>query len=295
MPLDLNEILVFTKVVQAGSFVGASRELEMPRSTVSRKVAELEEHLGARLLQRTTRKLSLTDAGRTLFRYSARVVAEIEAAELAVARMQETPRGLLRVTAPLNFRNLGPIVASFLARHPEVQLELVCADRVIDLVEEGFDVAVRAGRLADSTLIARRLGTLESLVVASPAFLEKHGEPEEPRDLERFDCVVFGAGPDPSSWRLDRDGASVVVEVKSRLVINDFDLLSDAAVAGLGIATLPLWSCAEALRAGTLRRVLPRWGPPKIPLHALYPSTRHLSPKVRAFLDHLAENMAPAR
>lgn len=291
--MDLNEILVFAKVVEAGSFIGASRELEMPKSTVSRKVAELEERLDARLLQRTTRKLSLTDAGRTFYRYAARVVAEIEAAELAVARMQETPRGLLRVTAPLNFRNLGPIVATFLERYPEVQLELVCSDRVIDLVDEGFDVAVRAGPLADSALIARRLGALESLIVASKAFLAEHGTPEQPRDLERFDCVVFGGGADRSSWRLEGDGASVTVEVKTRLVVNDFDLLGDAVVAGLGIAMLPLWRCAEALRAGTLVRVLPRWGPPKVPLHALYPSTRHLSPKVRAFLDHLAETMTP--
>ncbi|HUH02971.1 MAG TPA: LysR family transcriptional regulator, partial [Kofleriaceae bacterium] len=192
--MDLNEILIFTRVVQAGSFTGAARSLEMPKSTVSRKVSELEERLGARLLQRTTRKLSLTDVGRTYFEHAARVVAEVEEAEQAVTRMQEAPRGLLRVTTPLNFGYLGPMVASFLDRYPEVQVEIVCADRVVDLVHEGFDVAVRAGELGDSTSIARNLGALESFVIASPAFLARHGAPEQPRDLERFDCVVFGAG-----------------------------------------------------------------------------------------------------
>jgi len=189
--MDLNEILVFTKVVEAGSFIGASRALHMPKSTVSRKVSDLEERLGARLLQRTTRKLSLTDVGQAFYQHAARVVAEAEEAEHVVNRMQEVPRGLLRVTTLLNFGYLGPNVASFLARYTEVQIEMVCADRVVELIQESVDLAVRAGPLADSALIARSLGVLRSYAVASPAFLEKNGTPTEPHDLERFDCVVL--------------------------------------------------------------------------------------------------------
>jgi DNA-binding transcriptional LysR family regulator len=291
--MDLSEILVFAKVVQAGSFIGASRELDMPKSTVSRKVSALEERLGARLLQRTTRKLSLTDVGQTFYQHAARVVAEAEEAELAVSRMQEVPRGLLRVTTPLNVGYLSPTMASFLKRYPEVQLEVVCADRVVDLIQDGFDVAVRAGQLADSTLVARNLGALRSYVVADPAFLKKHGTPKQPQDLEHFDCIVFGAGGDRTSWRLRKSGTTVAVNVKARFTVNDFDFLDDAVLSGLGIAMVPIFRCIEHLRQKRLKRVLCEWCSPEIPLHAVYPSSRHLSPKVKVFLDHLREQMTP--
>ena len=291
--MDLNEILVFARVVEAGSFTGAARVLAMPKSTVSRKVSELEERLGARLLQRTTRKLSLTDVGQTYYQHAARVVAELEEAELAVGRMQDAPRGLLRVTAPLNFGVLGPIVASFLVRYPEVRVDLVCADRVVDLVEEGFDLAVRAGPLADSSLIARQLGTFESLAVASPRFVAKHGRPQAPHDLEHLDCVIFGAGTEPTRWTLRHGGKTVAVRVAPRLTVNDFDFLVDATLAGLGVAMLPVFRCISLIRAKRLRRVLPEWSSSGVPIHAVYPSTRHLSPKVKAFTDHLREQMTP--
>jgi DNA-binding transcriptional LysR family regulator len=291
--VDLNEILIFAKVVDAGSFVGASRELDVPKSTVSRKVSELEERLGARLLQRTTRKLSLTDVGRTFYQHAARVVAELEEAERAVNRMQESPRGLLRVTMPLNFGWLAPIVSSFLRRYPEVQVELVGAERVVDLVEEGFDVAIRVGPLRDSSLIARGLGSLASYLVASPAFLRRHGTPKSPEQLERFACVVFGAGPERSRFTLTRAGKATTVSVDARLIVNDFEFLEDAARSGHGIASLPVFRCIDDIRSKKLRRVLPQWCTRSIELHAVYPSTRHLSPKVRAFLDHLREQMTP--
>lgn len=293
--MDLNEILVFTKVVQAGSFVGASRELDMPKSTVSRKVSELEERLGARLLHRTTRKLRLTDVGHAFYQHAARVVVEAEEAEFVVSRMQDVPRGLLRVTAPLSFGFLAPIVASFLVRYPEVKLEMVCGDRVVDLIEEGFDLAVRAGNLADSTLVSRNLGVLRSYLVASPSFLEEHGAPREPQELERFDCVVFGAGAPRARWKLRAGRQTLTVEVNSRFVVNDLDFLDEAAVSGLGIVMLPVFRCMGHLRAKRLTRVLPEWCSPETPLHAVYPSARHLSPKVKAFLDHMRESMTPPR
>jgi DNA-binding transcriptional LysR family regulator len=291
--MDLNEILVFAKVVQAGSFIAASRELDMPKSTVSRKVSELEERLGARLLQRTTRKLSLTEVGHTYYQHAARVVAGIEEAEAAVGRMQEAPRGLLRVTAPLNFGYLRSALASFMRRYPEVQVEMMCADRVVDLISESFDVAIRAGQLVDSTLIARNLGMLRSYLVASPSFLKRAGTPKTPADLARFDCVVFGPGTERSSWKLSRNGKIATASLKPRLVANDFDFVDGAALEGLGIAMLPVFRCVDHLREKRLRRVLPEWCSPEIPIQAVYPSTRHLSPKLKAFLDHLSEQMTP--
>ena len=289
--MDLNELLVFVKVVQAGSFVGAARDLGMPTTTVSRKVSQLEERLDARLLQRTTRTLNLTDVGRAYFQHAQRVVAELEQADLAVSKMQDVPKGQLRVTTPLNFAVLGPIIASFLSRFPEVDLEMVCADRVIDLVQEGFDVAIRAGQLPDSALIARPLGALHGYVVASPAYLKRHGKPKEPRDLERMPCVAFGAGAERTTWRLHKDGKSQSVHVRARLVANDFDVLAQAARSGLGIAVLSAFRCEEDLRRKKLMRVLCDWCSPPVPLHAVYPSTRHLSPTVKAFLDHLSKEL----
>jgi DNA-binding transcriptional LysR family regulator len=291
--MDFNEMMVFARVVQAGSFIGASRQLDMPKSTVSRKVSELERRLGAQLLHRTTRKMSLTDAGQAFFQHAVRAVEELEEAELAVGRMQQVPRGGLRVTTPLSFGYLGPIIASFLIRFPEVQLEIVCADRLVDLVQEGFDVAIRAGQLADSTLIARRLGVLRSFVVASPAFVERKGQPQVPQQLGEFDCATFGAGADRASWRLRKGHHRLTVELRSRLVVNDFDFLEEAALAGVAIAMLPLFRCAQHLRTGRLLRLLPDWCSPETPLHAVYPSTRYPSPKVQAFLDHLRQHLAP--
>src|ERR1041385_2742920 len=167
--MDLNEIAVFTRVVQAGSFTAAARLLGMPKSTVSRKVAELEERLDARLLQRTTRKLSLTDAGRTYFDYGVRIVHEIEAAESAVGSLQDKPRGLLRISIGPGSAYLGPIIADFMKRNPEVQLEVLSSNRIVDLVEERFDLAIRAGALADSSLVARKLGEVTWFLVATPA------------------------------------------------------------------------------------------------------------------------------
>src|SRR5260370_145306 len=194
--MDLNEMLVFARVVQAGSFTTAAAALGMPKSTVSRKVSELEERLKARLLQRTTRKLSLTDVGRTYYDYCARIVGEIEDAERAVSRLSEAPRGILRVTAPINVSFLGPIVADYVKRYPEVRLELFCTARTVDLVEERFDLGIRAGILADSTLIAKSLGQVTWFLAATPAYLKKRGRPRSPDDLKRHDAAAVGAGTD---------------------------------------------------------------------------------------------------
>jgi DNA-binding transcriptional LysR family regulator len=291
--MDLNELRVFAKVVQAGSFTAAGAALRMPKSTVSRKVSELERRVGAQLLQRTTRKLRLTEVGRAYYERAARAVSEAEEAEQVVTRMQAAPHGLLRVTAPLNFHVLGPLSAEFLARYPEVRLELVCTDRPVDLVAEGFDVAVRAGHLADSTLIARRLGLIQRVVVGAPGYLERNGVPRRPAELAQHACLMFIGGRERISWVLQSAGRSVTVAVPVRMAVNDFDVLHSATLAGAGLAMLDAHACAEDLAAGRLRRVLPAWSSPGTPLQAVYPGSRHLAPKVSAYVDFLRERWRP--
>lgn len=291
--MDLNEMLVFARVVQAGSFTTAAAMLRMPKSTVSRKVSELEERLNARLLQRTTRKLSLTDVGRAYYDYCARIVAEIEDAERAVGSLQEAPRGLLRVTTGINAAWLGPIVSDFLKRYPDVQLELFCTGRTVDLVEERYDLGIRAGPLADSTLIARSLGTAKWFLVATPQYLKKRGRPRVPEDLGKHDFMSFGAGQSDVVLRLERGDRSAQINLTTRMLVSDFDVLYAATAAGLGIALLPTFRCVEELRAGRLERVLRAWDAPSTPMHVVYPSTRHVSPKVKSFIDHLHEQLTP--
>ncbi|MBX3471608.1 MAG: LysR family transcriptional regulator [Planctomycetes bacterium] len=290
--MDLNELVVFVEVVRAGSFTAGARALGMPKSTASRKVSELEARLGAQLLVRTTRRLRLTDVGAAYFERAARVVAEARAADRLVADLHADPCGRLRVTAPLTFAFLGPIVAEFLAQHPAVQVDLVCTDRVVDLVAEGFDVAVRAGRMADSSLVARRLGTVQRFLVAAPGYLRRRPAPRAPADLAGHDTILFGGGDEGTTWTLRAGRQQVEVALRPRLVVNDYDMLREAATAGLGIALLPDYVCEERQR---LERLLPAWTAPEVPIHAVYPAGRQTSRTVAAFLDQLKRRFAPRR
>jgi DNA-binding transcriptional LysR family regulator len=291
--MDLNEIAVFTHVVRAGSFTAAAKQLGMPKSTVSRKVSDLEERLNARLLQRTTRKLSLTDAGRTYFDYGVRIVNEIEAAESAVGSLQDKPRGLLRVTIGPNAQWLAEIIADFMKRNPEVQLEVLATGRNVDLVEERFDVAIRAGALADSSLVARRLGNVRWFLAATPGYLKKKRRPREPDDLKDHACLLFGTGSAAVDLRLENGDERRDVAVSARLLVSDFDVLHAAATAGLGIALLPAFHCMDDLREHRLERVLGDWAPPTIPVHIVYPTARHLSAKVKRFVEYVQQRMTP--
>ncbi|NVB84852.1 MAG: LysR family transcriptional regulator [Kofleriaceae bacterium] len=291
--MDLNEMVVFARVVQAGSFTAAAKALAMPKSTVSRKVAELEERLDARLLQRTTRKLSLTDVGRTYYEYCARIAGEAEDAERAVSDLQATPRGLLRVTAGVNPTWLGPIASEYMKRYPEVQLELYCTGRSVDLVEERFDVGIRAGTLADSSLIARSLGRTTWYLVATPAYLKRRGRPKSPADLKAHDCLLFGAGSRTVTLRLTRGDEHAEVAIAARLLASDFDIVDSVVAASHGIGLVPAFRCVTLLRERKLERVLREWDAPATPMHIVYPSTRHLSPKVKSFVDHVQARMSP--
>jgi DNA-binding transcriptional LysR family regulator len=291
--MDLNEILVFTRVVQTGSITAAAAELGMPKSTVSRKVTELEERLKARLLQRTTRKLSLTDVGRIYYDHCARIVAEVAEAERAVNSLQDAPRGLVRMTAGANAGWLGPIVSDFLKRYPEVRLEMSCTGRVVDLVEERFDLGIRAGALSDSSLVARSLGVVRWFLVATPAYLKKRGRPKTPDDLKEHDCLLFGSGPSAATLRLDSGDRSAEVALSPRMLVNDMELLRIAATAGIGIASLPAQMCVEDLRARKFERVLRDWNLPPVPIHVVYPTARHVSAGVKTLIEHLHQRMTP--
>lgn len=287
---DLSEILVFTQVVRQGSFSAAARSLEMPKSTVSRKVAELEARVGARLLQRTTRSVSLTDVGRAYYERCARIIAELEEAEQVVTQMQATPKGLLRVTAPISFAVLGPLIAEYLTLYPDVQVELLSTGRRVDLIEERFDLALRAGPPPDSSLVGRKVGVVRRCVLAAPALAKRLGQLKDPATLERQDCLVFT--PEGTTWMLASGSKEVEVRVSPRLVANDYDLLRSVAREGFGLALLPEYQCLEDVAAGRLVPVLEGWSAREVPVYALYPSARHLAPKVLALLDLLRDRLA---
>lgn len=285
LSVDFNEIVVFARIVQLGSFSAAASSLGIPKSTVSRRVAELEERVGARLLQRTTRKLNLTDVGRTYYEHCSRIVVELEEAQLAVSQLQSTPRGLLRVTIPLTFSVVGPVVTEYLARYPDVQVEVVCTDRRVDLIDERFDLAVRVGHIPDSTLVSRKLGSVRRILLAAPKVMERMKGVKEPVDLERHPSIIFA--PEGNVWTLTSGAKSAEITLRPRLVVNDYDMLRTVACAGFGVALLPEYQCLEELKSGRLRRILDTWAAPAIPVVAIYPSTRHLSPKVIAFVELL--------
>jgi DNA-binding transcriptional LysR family regulator len=291
--VDLNEILVFTRVVQAGSFIAASKALGIPKSTVSRKVAELEARLETRLLQRTSRTLSLTDAGRIFYDHGVRIASEVETAERAVTSLKETPRGLLRVTAGPNATYLHPIVRDYLKRYPEVRIELFTTTRSVDLVEDRFDLGIRGGRLPDSSLIAKSLGHVTWFFAATPAYFKRRGRPRSPGDLAKHDVLAFGSGSDRVTIHLRRGEEQASVELMPRLVTIESDLLYAAAAGGVGLALMPAYQCIEDLRAHRLERVLREWEAPPTPVHVVYPSTRHVSPTVKSFVDHLLAKMTP--
>lgn len=286
---DLSEILVFTHVVRGGSFSAAARALDMPKSTVSRKVAELEARVGARLLQRTTRSVSLTDVGRAYYERCTRIIAELEEAEQVVTQMQATPRGVLRVTVPLSFAVMGPLIAEYLKLYPDVQVEVLSTGRRVDLIEERFDLALRAGPPPDSTLVGRKVGVVRRCVLAAPALAKRIGKLSDPSLLERHDCLVFT--PDGTTWSLASGTKEVDVRVSPRLVVNDYDLLRAVARDGFGLALLPEYQCLEDVTAGRLVRVLDGWSAREVPVYALYPSARHLSPKVLALLELLRNRL----
>lgn len=287
---DLNDVLVFTRIVEAGSFTAAADGLGMPKATVSRRLAALERALGVRLIQRTTRSLSMTDAGRRYYEDSSQALAALESANLALAQTSAEPSGTLRISAPVGFGEqfLTSAVFAFLAAFPKAGVELHLTDERLNLVENRIDLAFRTGALADSTLIARKLGPTHRILCASPDYLARRGLPAVPADLAAHDCVVAGTSRAGSHWNLDGPNGPETVAVSGRFAANEMQAVAAAAIAGHGIAQLPYQLVLEAVRQGRLQRVLAAYTAAGGGLHAVYPSSRHLSPLVKAFIDLVA-------
>ncbi len=298
---DLNALQVFSAVVDAQGFRGAARALGIPKSTVSRKLADLEAQLGLRLLQRTTRKIALTDAGETLYRQCAPALATlVDAQKSLVEETLTAPHGLLRLTAPTTLAELflGPVLEDFYRRYPEVRVTIDLNDRYVDLVGEGFDLAIRAGDLPDSTLVARSLGSTAAQLsgrfrfVASPTYLKAHGTPKHPRELAAHASLFYGSTERGAKWGFLARGRRLLLPIRPRVTCASFFLLRDAALAHQGITRLPSFFVGEALKQGALVEVLTDFAPPGVALHAVYPSARNVPPRVRGFLEVITEHFA---
>lgn len=286
----------FVRVAETKSFSEAARRLRSSKSLISRQVAALEEELGVRLFHRTTRSLSLTDEGRGYHTQVTRILSEIEEANMSVSQSQAAPRGRLRVSAPMSFGilHLAPAIRDFLTRYPEVELDLSLNDRYVDVVDEGFDLAIRIGRLTDSSLVARKLARHRMILCASPDYLKQHNAPKDPDDLKRHQCLCYSTNSLAPEWLfVTKDGKPWPVAIAGRLHANNGDVLRTAALQGLGIIYLPSFIVGADVQASALVSLLPEFVPTDSAIHAVYPHTRHLSPKVRAFIDFLAERYGP--
>lgn len=288
----LLEAEVFVRVVEDGSLTAAARRLGMTTSYASKLVTRLEERLGSQLLVRTTRKVTLTDTGRTYYERCTAAIQELAAAEQMATDLQQSPRGTLRVTLPNAFGMLFMmgVLARFKARYPELTLELVFLDRQVDLINEGFDVALRVGELVDDRLIARRLASTDRIAMASPAYLERAGTPDEPEALAGHTCLLYAHHAVPGRWRLRGPRGDVEVAVAGTMVTNHGLMLVEAAAEGLGMIYVPSLLATDELRAGRLRRVLPAWRWP-MGVFAVYPPTPRVPTKTRVLVDFLVEHL----
>jgi DNA-binding transcriptional LysR family regulator len=280
-------------VGDAGSLSAAARLLKVPLPTVSRKLAQLEEHLGVRLVVRTTRKFVLTEPGRTYLESCRRLLSEIETAEKLAAGEYEAPRGRLYITAPIVFGRLHvlPVTLAFLKAYPEVELRLSLLDRVTDMIEEGHDVAVRIARLADSSLIAGRVGAVRAVTCAAPAYLKANGTPRAPSELVEHHCIASANLSASDRWLYQIETAERAVPIRSRLTVTTAEAAIDAAVAGIGIARVLSYQAAAAIKSGKLKLILRPFELPEIPVSLVHPAGRLTPPKVRAFLDFAAPRL----
>ncbi|QWW69842.1 LysR family transcriptional regulator [Rhizobium sp. WYJ-E13] len=284
--IDLNDIAIFARVIEAGSFTAAARLIGTPKTTVSRRIAALERELGVRLLQRTTRSLGMTDAGRLYYEEASQALRRIEEANIRLAEARAEPAGTIRISAPVGFVShfLADTVFEFMATYEKSRVELRLTDEKLNLIDNGIDLAFRTGTLEDSTLIARRLGPTYRLLCASPAYLARAGMPSTPADLATHQCVIAGPSAAHALWVLQGEKGEESVTVSGRFAANEMQAVMAAALAGYGIAQLPYGIAFTCIADGRLQRVLENHTTPAGGLHVVYPSSKHLSPLVRAFI-----------
>ena len=288
---DIINLETFAAVVDAGGFSRAAERMETTPGAVSRRIAALEQRLGLRLFNRTTRALNLTEAGEHYYRDVSAILQALGDAEDRVSHLSESPSGDLRVAAPMSFavRALAPLLPGFRARYPELRLSLDLDDRMIDIVAAGVDLALRIGPLGDSSLVARRIAEFERVFCAAPAYLDRRGRPETPADLRRHDCLHYSNVGVREEWSLSGPDGMEIIEVQGPLCANNGDLLRRAAIGGMGICSLPEFIVTEDLAAGRLERVLADHHTPRLVLAAVWPSRRFVPAKVRAFVDYLVD------
>ena len=294
--LDFNDMAFFAEVVDKGGFAAAGRSLSIPKSRLSRRIAELEARLGVRLLQRTTRKLSVTAVGEVFHRHCVAMREEALAAAQAVDHSVTEPRGTIRLACPVTMAqtSIGVLVPRFLALYPQVRIDMRVSNRAVDLVEEGFDLALRVRASLDDSgsMVVKQFGGSTTILVASPALIERQGHPSLPKDLANFDTVAMSSQDGRAIWNLiGPSGEAVTVHHTPRLVADDLLTLQYAVLQGVGIGWMPDYMCADAIRRGELVQVLPGWAPPQAIVHAVFPSRRGLVPAVRKFLDFLSDNL----
>lgn len=291
----LSDLAVFVQVVEAGSFTAAADKLGLTQSAVSKAVNRLEERMGTRLLNRSTRRLSVTETGTVLYDRSKPALVEIEEAELEVARLQMEPRGVLRVNAPMSFGilHIAPLLGRFLERYPALTIDLQLDDRVIDLVEDGFDCAIRINAMDNSILVAKQLGPCRQVICATPHYLKTHGIPSTPNELKDHPILIYTHRPTPGEWELRSiDNKIIKIQTQARLHSNNGIVLMNAGLQGLGIMILPTFYIDKQLQEGELVTLMDDYNVvPELNIQAVYPQRRHLSPKVRVFIDFLVEHM----
>jgi len=287
----LNSIRAFTKVVQHSSFAAAARDLRLSRSAVSKHVIELEQELGGQLLSRTTRSVTATENGQAYYERCLAILSDLEEADLSATRLQAEVRGLLRINAPMSFGtlHLARAVADFMEKYPDLRIQLLLSDQQVDPVQEGFDVTLRIADLPSSSMIARRIAPARRAICASPSYLARHGTPKHPDDLRGHACLTYGHLATGNQWKLTGPDGDHWIAIPWTLCTNNAEVLRDAAVQGRGIALLPTFIAGADFQQGRLATILPGYQAPEISIYAIYPETRHLSLKVRVFIDFLVE------
>lgn len=288
---DLRRMVIFFHVVEAQSFSGAARQLGIARSAVSRHITLLEKSIGVRLLNRTTRRLSLTEAGETYFQSCARIVAEAETATHRINQLQEEPRGTLKIAAPISLGNqfITPLVRAFMQRYTALNVELLLDDEMVDMVGESIDVSIRVGWLHDSTLIARKLGDWPRFLCASPDYLERHGRPESPAQLTNHEWIIFTRLPAPFHWTFTRNKREERIQIKGRLRSNNADAIHASLLSGVGITAQAAFLVNDDIKAGRLERLLPEWDCGNVGMYAVYQDRRYQQARVRLFIDFVSE------
>ncbi len=284
----------FVRVAESGSFSAVAREAGVTQPAISRQIASLEEHLGTRLVNRSTRSVALTEDGRDLLAHARAVLAAVEQAEDSVGRRHGGVSGMVRLSVPVVFGRvlIAPRLHLLLERHPELSVDLLLDDKPLDLVQDGVDVAIRVGELPpESPFIARRIGSFQRLVVGSASYFERRGEPRTPADLSAHDCILYDRHSGPGVWRLNGPEGEIEVPVSGRFHTNSPEAGREAVLTGLGLAVMSAWLVRDELRQGTVRAVLKQWKPPLVPVHAIYPSTRNLAARTRALIEFLLADL----